>query len=63
MRELEQKLLDFGISESFDENDYYVSKSNYFAKNIIEAWPKWEKKNCQLNWGRIFWQNTFIKYI
>ena len=34
MRELDQKLLDFGISESFDENDYYVSKSNYFAKNI-----------------------------
>ena len=44
MRELDQKLLDFGIAESFDENDYYVSKSNYFAKNIIEAWPKWEKK-------------------
>ena len=37
MRELDQKLLDFGITESFDENDYYVSKSNYFAKKIIEA--------------------------
>ena len=48
MRELDQKLLDFGISESFDENDYYVSKSNYFAKNIIEAWPKWEKKIVNL---------------
>tara|TARA_B100000963_G_scaffold330560_1_gene320724 strand:- start:227 stop:886 length:660 start_codon:yes stop_codon:yes gene_type:complete len=44
MRELNQKLLDFGIQESFDQNDYYVSKSNYFAKNIIETWPKWEKK-------------------
>ena len=44
MSELDQKLLDFGTTESFDENDYYVSKSNYFAKNIIEAWPKWEKK-------------------
>ena len=48
MRELDQKLLDFGIAESFDENDYYVSKSNYFAKNIIEAWPKWEKKIVNL---------------
>ena len=48
MRELDQKLLDFGITESFDENDYYVSKSNYFAKNIIEAWPKWEKKIVNL---------------
>ena len=48
MRELDQKLLDFGIAESFDENDYYVSKSNYFAKNIIEAWPNWEKKIVNL---------------
>ena len=48
MRELDQKLLDFGITESFDESDYYVSKSNYFAKNIIEAWPKWEKKIVNL---------------
>ena len=48
MRELDQKLLDFGIYESFDENDYYLSKSNYFAKNIIDAWPKWEKKIVNL---------------
>ncbi len=48
MRETDQKLLDFGINESFDENDYYVSSSNYFAKNIIETWPKWEKKIVNL---------------
>ena len=48
MRELDQKLLDFGISESFDENDYYVSKSNYFAKNILETWPQWGKKIVNL---------------
>ncbi len=48
MNELDQKLLDFGISESFDENDYYVSKSNYFAKNILETWPQWEKKIVNL---------------
>ncbi len=48
MSEIDQKLLDFGISESFDENDYFVSKSNYFAKNIIETWPKWDKKIVNL---------------
>ena len=48
MSELDQKLLDFGVSESFDENDYYVSKSNYFAKNILETWPQWEKKIVNL---------------
>ena len=49
MRELDQQLIDFGISESFDENDYYVSKSNYFAKNIIDVWPNWEKKIVNLS--------------
>jgi len=44
MREVDQKLLNFAVNESFNENDYYVSSSNYFAKNIIQTWPKWEKK-------------------
>ena len=44
MREVDQKLLDFAVNESFNENDYYVSSSNYFAKNIIKTWPQWEKK-------------------
>ena len=48
MSDLEQKLLNFEISESFDENDYYVSKSNYFAKNLIQSWPNWEKKIVNL---------------
>ena len=48
MREVKQKLLDLGLNESFDENDYFVSKSNFFAKKIIETWPKWEKKIVNL---------------
>ena len=48
MREIDQRLLDFDIHESFDEKDYYLSKSNFFAKNIIDTWPKWEKKIVNL---------------
>ena len=48
MSELNQLLLDFNFKKNFNEHDYYVSKSNYFAKNIIEAWPKWEKKIVNL---------------
>ena len=44
MRELNQLLLDFGSKKNFNDHDYYVSKSNYFAFNIIDKWPKWEKK-------------------
>ena len=44
MRELNQLLLNFNFKKSFNDHDYYVSDSNYFAFNIIDKWPKWEKK-------------------
>ena len=44
MSELNQLLLDFDYNIEFNEHDYYVSKSNYLAFNLIQNWPKWEKK-------------------
>ena len=44
MSELNQLLLDFGHKNNFNDHDFYVSKSNFFAFNIINKWPKWEKK-------------------
>jgi chromosomal replication initiation ATPase DnaA len=44
MNELNQLLLDFGHKKNFNDHDYYVSKSNYFAFNIMDKWPKWEKR-------------------
>ena len=44
MRDLNQLLLDFEYKKNFNEHDYYVSKSNYFAFNIVDKWPKWEKR-------------------
>ena len=44
MSELNQLLLELDHKKNFNEYDYYISKSNYFAFNIIDKWPKWEKK-------------------
>ena len=44
MRELNQLLLDFDYKIEFNEHDYFVSKSNFFAFNLIQNWPNWEKK-------------------
>ena len=44
MKELNQLLLDFDIKSNFNNHDYYVSESNYFAFNLIDKWPKWEKR-------------------
>jgi len=43
MKDLNQLLLNFAYKQNFKDKDFYVSKSNYFAFNIINSWPKWEK--------------------
>ena len=44
MSELNQLLLEFDHKIEFNEHDFYVSKSNFFAFNLIQNWPNWEKK-------------------
>ena len=44
MSELNQLLLDFNYKNNFNNHDFYVSKSNFFAFSIIEKWPKWGKR-------------------
>ena len=43
MRNLNQLLLDFNHKQNFNYSDFYVSKSNYYAFQLIEKWPNWEK--------------------
>ena len=43
MRELDQLLLNFNFSKNYKKDDFFVSKSNFFAFNLIDTWPKWEK--------------------
>ncbi len=43
MKDLNQLLLNFKQNQNFNYNDFYVSKSNYYAFQLVEKWPKWEK--------------------
>ena len=43
MNKLNQKLLQFELEQNFTYDDFFVSKCNYFAFNLIETWPRWEK--------------------
>ncbi len=65
MRDLNQLLLNFEHKQNFKDEDFYVSKSNYFAFNLINAWPKWEKKIlniCGDNFsGKSHLTNIFLK--
>ena len=44
MSELNQLLLDFDYKTNFNEHDFYLSKSNSNAFNLINRWPDWNKK-------------------
>ncbi len=44
MSELNQLLLDFDYKTNFNEHDFYLSKSNLNAFNLINKWPDWDKK-------------------
>ena len=43
MKSLNQLLLDFDYKQNFKDDDFYVSKSNYYSFELINKWPKWEK--------------------
>ena len=62
MSELNQLLLDFDYNIEFNEHDYYVSKSNYLAFNLIQNWPKWERKILNIS-GDIFSGKTHLAKI
>ena len=44
MNELNQLLLEFDYKTNFNEHDFYLSKSNSNAFNLINRWPDWDKK-------------------
>jgi len=43
VKNLNQLILNFKHKQNFNYDDFYVSKSNYYAFQLIEKWPKWEK--------------------
>tara|TARA_Y100001970_G_C14184353_1_gene831649 strand:+ start:1263 stop:1925 length:663 start_codon:yes stop_codon:yes gene_type:complete len=65
MRDLNQLLLNFEQKQNFKDEDFYVSKSNYFAFELIKTWPKWEKNFLNIygdNFsGKSHLSNIFIK--
>ena len=65
MKDLNQLLLNFEYKQNFKDEDFYVSDSNYFAFNLMNSWPKWEKNFlniCGDNFsGKTHLANIFLK--
>ena len=52
MKNLNQLLFNFKHKQNFNYDDFYVSKSNYYAFHLIENWPKWEKNILNIHGER-----------
>jgi len=62
VRDLNQLLLNFKYKQNFNYDDFYVSKSNYYAFQLIENWPKWEKNILNI-YGERFSGKTHLTNI
>jgi chromosomal replication initiation ATPase DnaA len=65
MKSLNQLLLDFDYEQNFSDDDFYVGKGNYYAFEIINKWPKWEKNFLNICGekysGKTHLTNIFLK--
>ena len=62
VKDINQQLLNFKNNKNFNYNDYYVSESNYYAFQLIEKWPKWEKNILNIS-GEKFSGKTHLANI
>ena len=65
MKSLNQEILKFDYEQNFQDQDFYVSKSNEFSFLLLNSWPKWEKKIVNLTGdkysGKTHLSNIFKK--
>ncbi len=48
MKNLNQQILSFDYEQNFNDQDFYVSKSNEYSFKLLNSWPKWEKNFVNL---------------
>ena len=48
MTELNQQILSFNHEQNFNDQDFYVSKSNEYSFKLLNSWPQWEKNFVNL---------------
>jgi chromosomal replication initiation ATPase DnaA len=65
VKNLNQLLLDFDYEQNFRDDDFYVGKSNYYAFELTNKWPKWEKNFLNISGerysGKTHLANIFLK--
>ena len=65
MKNLNQLLLEFNFKQNFKDDDFYVGPSNYYTFELMNKWPKWDKKFLNIigekHSGKTHLINIFLK--
>ena len=65
MRDLDQSIIKFDYEKNFNDNDFYISKSNKHVFDFLNMWPKWEKNFVNVVGeklsGKTHLMNIFLK--
>ena len=65
MTNYNQLLFEFDLKKNYTDDDFYVSKSNYYPFSLIKKWPKWEKNFLNISGekysGKTHLTNIFLK--
>ncbi|MDB3888000.1 DnaA/Hda family protein [Candidatus Pelagibacter sp.] len=65
MRNLNQLIIKFDYEQNFEDDDFYVSKSNRHIFSLLNQWPNWEKNFLNISGekfsGKTHLVNIFIK--
>ena len=65
MTDLNQLIIKFDYDQNFRDDDFYVSESNKHTFDLLNRWPKWEKKFLNIIGekfsGKTHLVNIFIK--
>tara|TARA_Y100000590_G_scaffold36453_2_gene39497 strand:+ start:1696 stop:2358 length:663 start_codon:yes stop_codon:yes gene_type:complete len=62
MKDLNQLLLKFDLRQNYQNEDFYVNESNFYAYSLIEKWPKWDKNILNIH-GEKFSGKTHLSNI
>ena len=62
MRDLNQLIIKFNHSQNFEDNDFYVSKSNKHIFSLLTKWPKWEKNFLNISGEKFSGKSHLNKY-
>ena len=65
MSSRDQQLINFQFDKNYAIEDFFVSKSNFFAFSLLDSWPKWEKNIVNVHGekycGKTHLSQIFIK--